>query len=50
MVIIAHWLSTVRNADCVYIPDEGGIEEGSYHELRHRENGQCREMVEMQSL
>ncbi|MCS4044621.1 ABC-type multidrug transport system fused ATPase/permease subunit [Salinibacter ruber] len=51
VVIIAHRLSTVKNADRVYVLDEGRvIEEGSYHELRARENGQFREMVEMQSL
>jgi len=51
VVIIAHRLSTVKNADRVYVLDEGRvIEEGSYHELRMRENGQFREMVEMQSL
>ncbi len=51
VVIIAHRLSTVKNADRVYVLDEGRvIEAGSYHELRHRENGQFREMVEMQSL
>ncbi len=51
VVIIAHRLSTVKNADCVYVLDEGRvIEFGSYHELRHREEGAFREMVEMQSL
>ncbi|WP_263835256.1 hypothetical protein [Salinibacter sp.] len=51
VVIIAHRLSTVKNADRVYVLDEGRvIGEGTYHELRHRENGQFREMVEMQSL
>jgi len=51
VVIIAHRLSTVKNADRVYVLDEGRvIEEGSYHELRHREEGAFREMVEMQSL
>ncbi|MBB4062665.1 ATP-binding cassette domain-containing protein [Salinibacter ruber] len=51
VVTIAHRLSTVKNADQVYVLDEGRvIEEGSYHELRMRENGQFREMVEMQSL
>ncbi len=51
VVIIAHRLSTVKNADRVYVLDEGRvIEAGSYHELRHRENGEFREMVEMQSL
>ncbi|MCS3863270.1 ABC-type multidrug transport system fused ATPase/permease subunit [Salinibacter ruber] len=51
VVIIAHRLSTVKNADRVYVLDEGRvIEEGSYHELRAREDGLFREMVEMQSL
>jgi len=51
VVIIAHRLSTVKNADRVYVLDEGRvIESGSYHELRSRENGEFREMVEMQSL
>jgi len=51
VVIIAHRLSTVKNADRVYVLEEGRvIEEGPYHELRARENGQFRKMVEMQSL
>ncbi|WP_263841222.1 ABC transporter ATP-binding protein [Salinibacter sp.] len=51
VVIIAHRLSTVKNADRVYVLDEGRvIESGSYHELRSREDGTFREMVEMQSL
>jgi len=51
VVIIAHRLSTVKNVDRVYVLDEGRvIESGSYHELRHREDGQFRKMVEMQSL
>ncbi|MCS3708346.1 ABC-type multidrug transport system fused ATPase/permease subunit [Salinibacter ruber] len=51
VVIIAHRLSTVKNADRVYVLDEGRvIEEGSYHKLRVREDGEFREMVEMQSL
>ena len=50
-VIIAHRLSTVKNADRVYVLDDGRvIEQETSHELRHRENGGVREMVEMQSL
>ncbi len=51
VVIIAHRLSTVKNADRIYVLDEGRvIEKGSYHELRGRENGEFREMLEVQSL
>lgn len=51
VVIIAHRLSTVKSADRVYVLDEGHVvEEGTYHELRQRTNGEFREMVEMQSL
>jgi ABC-type multidrug transport system fused ATPase/permease subunit len=51
VVIIAHRLSTVKNADRVYVLDEGRVvEEGSYHQLRMQDGGQFREMVEMQSL
>ncbi len=51
VVIIAHRLSTVKNADQVYVLDEGRvIEAGTYEELRMREDGQFREMVDMQSL
>jgi ABC-type multidrug transport system fused ATPase/permease subunit len=51
VVIIAHRLSTVKNADRVYVLDDGRVvEAGRYDELRMRENGEFREMVEMQSL
>jgi subfamily B ATP-binding cassette protein MsbA len=51
VVIIAHRLSTVKNADRICVLDQGqALEAGSCHELRSRENGQFREMVEMQSL
>ncbi len=51
VVIIAHRLSTVKNADRIYVLDDGEVVEAdSYHELRAREGGEFREMVEMQSL
>ncbi|MCS4199737.1 ABC transporter ATP-binding protein [Salinibacter ruber] len=51
VVIIAHRLSTIKNADRVYVLDDGCIiEKGAYQELRARENGQFREMVEMQKI
>jgi ABC-type multidrug transport system fused ATPase/permease subunit len=51
VVIIAHRLSTIKNVDYVYVLDEGCvIEDGSYEELRFRENGSFREMVDMQRL
>ncbi|MCS3662072.1 ABC-type multidrug transport system fused ATPase/permease subunit [Salinibacter ruber] len=50
-MISAHRLSTVKNADRAYVLDEGRIiETGTDHELRGREDGQFREMVELQSL
>jgi ABC-type multidrug transport system fused ATPase/permease subunit len=49
VVIIAHRLSTVRGVDQVYVLDEGRvIESGAYSELRSRQNGRFRKMMEMQ--
>jgi ABC-type multidrug transport system fused ATPase/permease subunit len=51
VVIIAHRLSTVKNADQVYVLDDGRvIESGNYEELRMREDGEFHKMVKMQSI
>ncbi len=50
VIIIAHRLSTVQNADIIYVLDEGRIvESGTFEELVQR-NGTFRKMVEMQTL
>ena len=51
VVIIAHRLSTVKNADRVYVLDDGRVvEAGTYPDLRARDDGAFREMVERQQL
>ncbi len=50
VIIIAHRLSTVQNADIIYVLDKGKIvESGSFAELI-RKNGLFRKMVELQTL
>ena len=50
MIIIAHRLSTVKNADKIYVLEKGRIiEEGTYNEL-YAKGGRFREMVELQGL
>lgn len=47
IVIIAHRLTTVRNADFVLVIDDGRIvESGSYAELSSKEGGRFYEMIE----
>lgn len=50
MVVIAHRLSTVKNADYTYVLDEGKIvEEGTYEEL-YKKRGEFTKMIEDQKL
>ncbi len=50
VIIIAHRLSTVQNADIIYVLDKGEIvESGSFAELIRRD-GLFRKMVELQTL
>ncbi|MCS4194445.1 ABC-type multidrug transport system fused ATPase/permease subunit [Salinibacter ruber] len=51
VVIIAHRLSTIKDADRILVLDQGRvIERGNYEELRMREDGEFKEMVDIQSL
>jgi len=50
VIIIAHRLSTVQNADIIYVLDKGKIvESGGFEELIRRD-GLFRKMVELQTL
>jgi ABC-type multidrug transport system fused ATPase/permease subunit len=50
VIIIAHRLSTVVNADYIYVIKDGRvIEEGSYARLI-QENGEFRSMLQLQAL
>jgi ATP-binding cassette subfamily B protein len=48
-LIIAHRLSTVRSADCIYVIKDGvTVESGTHEELSARENGVYRTLSELQ--
>jgi ATP-binding cassette subfamily B protein len=48
-LIIAHRLSTVRRADCIYVIKDGEtVESGTHEELSARENGVYRTLSELQ--
>ena len=50
IVVIAHRLSTVVSADCIYVLQQGRVvEEGTYNELNGR-SGILQRMVALQEL
>ena len=50
-LIIAHRLSTVRQADYVYVLSEGTVvEEGPYSELAQQKEGRLASMIRQQTL
>ena len=49
VVIVAHRLSTIVNADCIYVVKEGQVaEQGSHEDLIGIENGVYASLVERQ--
>lgn len=47
VVVVAHRLRTVRNADCIVVLDRGAVvESGTHQQLVSRANGVYRAMVE----
>ncbi len=48
-IVIAHRLSTVRNADCIYVLKDGRImESGTHDELMRREHGVYHQLYDIQ--
>ncbi|QSX32918.1 ATP-binding cassette domain-containing protein [Shewanella avicenniae] len=49
MIVVAHRLSTIRNADCILVMDKGHlIEQGNHEQLMRLEHGRYRAMYELQ--
>ncbi len=46
--VVAHRLSTIRNADNIYVLDDGMIVESGTHEKLYNLNGKYRAMYEAQ--
>ena len=48
-LVIAHRLSTVRNADCIYVVHEGRIvESGTHAQLLKKQDGLYRSLYDIQ--
>jgi len=48
-IVIAHDLSTVREADCIYYLDQGCVLEQGSHEVLLRQNGRYAAMYRLQT-
>ena len=49
LIIISHRLSTIRNADVIYLIDAGVVSEDGYHDALMRADGKYRRLVEEQN-
>lgn len=50
-IAVAHRLSTIQNADCIYVIDRGVVvESGTHQELMKIKGGRYGELVSLQSL
>ena len=47
-LVVAHRLSTIRNADNIYVLDDGKIVEEGTHDVLYALNGKYRQMYEAQ--